>query len=217
MTQRIKNLIKEKPYCKILLYFIFYLAGFLILEQTITAKYIIYCPLDDYIPFCEWFLIPYASWFILLIGAPIYFLMTDKRDFLKLTFIMFNGMTICLILYAVFPNGLNLRTEVTGTNILCQIAKLIYTVDTPTNVCPSIHVASSIAVNITVQHSVRLKKRTHLRIAVFLWTALISISTVFVKQHSVIDVLCGILLSILLGLIAYSPWMEKHSPFKTNA
>ncbi len=48
--------------------------------------------------------------------------MTDKRDFLKVTFMMFNGMTISLVIYAIFPNGLNLRPEVTGDNLLCRIA-----------------------------------------------------------------------------------------------
>lgn len=117
-----QKLVREKPYSKILLYYIFYLTGFVILEHTVTAKYIIHCPLDDKIPFCEWFLIPYASWFIPLIGSPLYFLMTDKRGFLKVTFMMFNGMTIGLVIYAIFPNGLNLRPEVTGDNLLCRIA-----------------------------------------------------------------------------------------------
>ena len=122
MLTFIKKLVWEKPYSKILLYYIFYLTGFVILKQTVTAQYVIHCPLDDKIPFCEWFLIPYASWFILLIGSPLYFLMTDKRDFLKVTFMMFNGMTISLVIYAIFPNGLNLRPEVTGDNLLCLIA-----------------------------------------------------------------------------------------------
>lgn len=184
------------------------------MEQTVTAKYIIHCSLDDKIPFCEWFLIPYASWFILLIGSPLYFLKTDKRDFLKLTFMMFNGMTICLLIYALFPNGLNLRPEIVGDNFLCRIAKLLYSVDTPTNVCPSIHVASTVASDIAVQRSKRLKKRYGLRIFSSCWAVMICVSTVFVKQHSVIDVICGVILSVLLSWVAYSPWLDRHSPFR---
>ncbi len=47
MLTFIKKLVREKPYSKILLYYIFYLTGFVILKQTVTAKYIIHCPLDD--------------------------------------------------------------------------------------------------------------------------------------------------------------------------
>lgn len=212
---KIRAFIQEKPHSLILLYFIFYLAGFFALERIVSEpKYIIYCKLDDLIPFCEWFLIPYVSWFILLAGAPFYFLMKDKRDFLKLCGIMFNGMTICLLCYALFPNGLQLRPEVTGNNFLCTIAKLLYAVDTPTNVCPSIHVASTTAVLLVVCRAKRFQGRLIFKFMMFIWALLIILSTVFLKQHSVIDVLCGIVLSLVLYWIAYSSWMEKHSPFR---
>lgn len=211
MWHSIRGFIRENPHSAILLYYLFYLAGFLILEKITVPRYIIYCPLDDMIPFCEWFLIPYASWFILLLGAPVYFLLTSKQDFLKVTFIMFNGMTFCLLMYLLFPNGLQLRPEITGDNLLCQIAKVLYSIDTPTNVCPSIHVSSSVAAGIVVWRSDRLKNRHRFRILSTIWVILICLSTLFVKQHSVIDLLCGILVSLVLAAIAYSPWMEKHS------
>ncbi len=83
--------------------------------------------------------------YILMLGAPVYFLFTSKQDFLKITFIMFNGMTFCLLMYLLFPTGLQLRPEITGDNLLCRIADILYAIDTPTNVCPSIHVSSSVA------------------------------------------------------------------------
>ena len=211
MWHSIRGFVRENPHSAILLYYLFYLAGFLILEKITVPRYIIHCPLDDLIPFCEWFLIPYASWFILLPGAPVYFLLTSKQDFLKITFIMFTGMTFCLFMYLLFPNGLELRPEITGDNLLCRIAQLLYTIDTPTNVCPSIHVSSSIAAAIVVWRSERLKKRHCFRLLFTVWVTLICLSTLFVRQHSVIDLLCGILVSLVLAVIAYSPWMEKHS------
>ncbi len=213
--RKIRAFIQQKPYSLILLYFLFYLTGFFVLERVVSEPvYIIHCRLDDMIPFCEWFLLPYISWFILLIGAPLYFLLTDKRDFIKLCGMMFNGMTICLLCYLLFPNGLQLRPEVTGDNLLCRIAGLLYAVDTPTNVCPSIHVASTTAVCLTAFRARQFRGRAGIKAAVSLWALLIILSTVFLKQHSVIDVLCGILLSLLLYWIAYSPWMERHSPFR---
>ena len=211
MIPRIRGFIRENPHSLILLYYIFYLAGFVLLEKITVPRYIIYCPLDDMIPFCEWFLIPYASWFILLLGAPLYFLLTDKRDFLKITFIMFTGMTLCLLLYLLFPNGLQLRPQITGDNLLCRIAQLLYSIDTPTNVCPSIHVSSSVAAAIVVNRSQRLKKRYKIRILSTLWVVLICLSTLFVKQHSVIDLLCGTLVSLVLAAVAYSPRLENRA------
>ncbi|MGN1030585.1 MAG: phosphatidic acid phosphatase [Butyricicoccaceae bacterium] len=221
MTDRavrwLKTLVREKPHSKLLLYYVFYLITFFTLERVTTPKYIIHCALDDKIPFCEWFLLPYALWFLILFGGPLYFLMTDRRDFLKLCFIMFNGMTFCFLCYIFLPNGLELRPVVTGDNLLCRIAKLLYAVDTPTNVCPSIHVASSVAVDLVVQRSARLKKRYGFRAASFTLMVLITLSTMFLKQHSVVDVVCGIALSLVLCAIAYSPWMERHSPFSDHS
>ena len=48
----------------ILSYFIIYLTWFGYLERTVTTHYhLIHLPIDDYIPFCEYFVIPYIMWF----------------------------------------------------------------------------------------------------------------------------------------------------------
>ena len=122
LIRKVFNWIENHNYCLVLCYFFFYMTVITLEEQYLRPVVAIHCPLDDKIPLCEWFLIPYASGFILLIGSPLYFLITDKRDFLKVTFMMFNGMTISLVIYAIFPNGLNLRPGVTGDNLLCRIA-----------------------------------------------------------------------------------------------
>ena len=46
-----------------LLYMAFYLKAFEWLEQNIVPRYIIHCKLDEMIPFCEAFIIPYVFWF----------------------------------------------------------------------------------------------------------------------------------------------------------
>lgn len=213
--QKLKAFVQKRPHSALLLYFIVYLAGFFSVERIVSEpKYIIHCALDDLIPFNAWFLIPYGSWFILLVGAPLYFLLTDKRDFLKLCGIMFNGMTFCLLFYLLVPNGLTLRPEVTGDGLLDHIARMLYAIDTPTNVCPSIHVASTAAVCLVTLRSEQFKRRPWLKAAVLFWAVLIILSTVFLKQHSVIDVFWGIALSLALYLLFYSPWMDRHSPFR---
>ena len=54
----------------ILSYFIIYLTWFGYLERTVTTHYhLIHLPIDDYIPFCEYFVIPYIMWFPIMILA----------------------------------------------------------------------------------------------------------------------------------------------------
>ena len=48
----------------LLIYGIVYLAWFSHLEKTVTRGYtVIHVALDDYIPFCEVFVVPYFLWF----------------------------------------------------------------------------------------------------------------------------------------------------------
>ena len=56
-----------KPHLWYQAYWVVYLIWFFWLDLTITdPKYIIHSPVDDLIPFSEWFIFPYCSWFVLL-------------------------------------------------------------------------------------------------------------------------------------------------------
>ena len=72
--------------------------------------------------------------------------------------------------------------------------------DTSTNVCPSIHVASTLAILFAVWRSHIWHHRKLVVGGCTLLTVLICLSTLFLKQHSVVDVLCGIALTVLLHL-----------------
>lgn len=157
-------------------------------------------------------MIPYFLWFPLLAGSLAYFLFKSKDEFLNLCFLMFTGMTISLIIYTFLPNGLNLRPEVLHDNILADIARMLYTIDTPTNVCPSIHVSSTIAVMIVVGKSTTLKRPAITKALVMLLGIAICLSTMVLKQHSFIDVVCGLLLTSGLYVVTYKMnWKRMFS------
>ena len=112
------------------------------LDLTIkNPKYIIHSPLDDSIPFNEWFVFPYCSWFLLLAGVTALLWWYDTASYDKLCLSMFAGMTFCLIVYMVLPNGLDIRptAEAVGrSNIAMRILQLLWSADASVNVCPSI-------------------------------------------------------------------------------
>ena len=114
-----------------------------------------------------------------------------------------NQMTICLIIYALWPNGLHLRRDIQADNFCAGIVRFLRTVDTPNNVCPSIHVSSTVAIHIVVCRSASFKHNRPVRLLSWTATILICLSTMFIKQHSAIDVFWGWLLSLLLGAVAY--------------
>lgn len=199
----VKTWIITHKYCYAMLYLIFYLVTFFTLDFAMEPKYIIHCPLDDVIPFCEYFAILYFSWFPAFLLGLVGYMIYDKYDFQQLWFIMFTGMTFCFVVYIALPNGLDLRPELPDRNIFCRMMNFVWKADAAVNVCPSIHVSSSVAVALVTARSKLFEKHRALRWTVILWMILICVSTMFVKQHSVIDVLCGTAVSLVLYVLAY--------------
>ena len=160
----------------------------------------IHCWLDDVIPFNELFLIPYVFWYALVFGSLLFYLLFDIESFKRLqTFIMIT-QAIAMTCYILFPNRQDLRPEVfLRDNFLTRFMAFIYSFDTSTGVCPSLHVAYSIGIA-----SVWLKDRAApvwWKVFVVIATVLISIATAFVKQHSVLDILAA------LPLCALTEWL----------
>jgi membrane-associated phospholipid phosphatase len=178
----------------------------------------IYSKLDDYIRFNEWFVIPYFLWFFYIFVTVAYFLLTSKQDFLKCCAFLFTGMTICLIIYTIWPNGHYLRVDLNSlgrSNIFIDILSKLYSFDTATNVFPSIHVFNSIGAFIAINKSERLHNIKWLQWSSFVLTVLICLSTVYLKQHSILDVFGGVALSIFMYIIVYIPaWVKEPKEVK---
>lgn len=174
-----------------------------ILYERIMGRELVYtaveCAQDAAIPFCEWFVIPYYFWFVFLIGMVLYSLLFDIRALRHYMWFVILSYTMTAIIYIAWPNMQPLRPmEFPRDNLLVDIVKNLYDFDTDTNVCPSIHVLGSLAVCFAGLHSKTLKG--------FGWkaffvisTVLISLSTVFLKQHSIIDVYAA----LAVGAICY--------------
>ena len=173
------------PIFGLLFYFVERLSG-------VASYFPVYSTLDDLIPLCEYFLIPYLFWFLYLIGMHIYTLFYDIQAFRKLMLFIIISYTITLLIYLVFPTCQELRpASFERNNVFTRILADYYQFDTNTNVCPSIHVIGSVAVWCASWH-IRPLQTPVWRIAFSLSTVLICISTVFLKQHSIVDIFAAI-------------------------
>lgn len=195
---------KHIPY---VLIFPAYLIAFFILENIVNESYpnmfLSHIPLDDMIPFCEEFVIFYSLWYPLLGAMGIYLLLRDARGFKK--YMVYIGVTFftMIIICAVFPNYQDMRPAITGNeNVFTFIMKRIYTADTCTNVIPSAHVFGSMAV-VFACFDCKSLKSVWWKIGASVIGALICISTVFVKQHSILDVFVAIPLAFLAWILVY--------------
>ncbi|MBH1940723.1 phosphatase PAP2 family protein [Mobilitalea sibirica] len=208
-----KQFISKYKHGVVLFYGIIYMLWFTYLERTVTTEFTpVYSRLDDYIPFREIFIIPYTVWFLYIFITIAYFFLTSKTDFFKTCAYLFIGMTICLIIYTVWPNGHYLRVDLDSlgrSNIFIDMLAKIYSVDTATNVFPSIHVYNSIGAMIAIYKSEKLHSKKWLQVFVIVLTVLISLSTVYLKQHSVLDIFGAVALSIIMYVVVYVPDWAK--------
>ena len=196
-------------------YMCIYFPIFSLLEQFCEPRYVIHCALDDMIPFNEWFVIPYVIWFAFVPGMVLFFLRKSKEDYIKCCKVIYGGMSICLLIYYLFPNGLSLRQPLEDKNICCMIVNQLRSADTPANVCPSIHVSSTIGILFVLFHSEKLKNYRKLKATMLVLGTFICISTVVIDQHSVVDAVCGMMLSaVLFYLVQLSEVPDQVTVFE---
>lgn len=189
----------------LLIYMAVYLLWFAYLERANIQDYqIIHVRMDDYIPFCEVFIIPYLLWFGYVSAVVVYLFFRNRQDYYKGCAFLFTGMTIFLIVSTLWPNGHDLRLAVMPRdNCFTWLVSMLWRADTPTNLWPSIHVFNSMGAHFALMHSRELSQARfgrQVKIASGILCVSIILSTVLVKQHSIFDVVTG----ILMGTVMYA-------------
>ena len=153
--------------------------------------YPVHCVLDDLIPFCEYFVIPYVGWYLLILISLIYFALYNLNNFKNMNKYIIITQVLAMIIYIVFPNRQDLRQDVfMRDNIFTDVIGVLYRIDTCTGVCPSLHVAISIGIASTWLREKTASKVCRTCIVVF--CGLVCMSVAFVKQHSVLDILVAV-------------------------
>lgn len=170
----------------------------------------VYVPVDDRIPFCEYFLPFYLFWFLFLSGMVAYTLFFDIPAFRKMMWFTILAYSATMLIYFLYPTCQELRpTEFARDNAFTRFIRWFYVFDTNTNVCPSLHVVGSFSAVVGAWYSRRFSTPGW-RAAFLLAAALICVSTVFLKQHSVVDVLAALpLCAAAWGLVQYADSTKK--------
>lgn len=179
---------------------------FYLLEKLAPApRYLLHARLDDAIPYISAFILPYVLWYFTCtaMGLALFFL--DEDEFIRFASYIAGGMLIACFIYTFWPNGQNLRPDLTAaTGPFNAMVRVLYAIDTPTNSSPSIHVTYAVGTLIAFNRVAHRRKKRPLLAWVSLGvTVAIVLSTVFVKQHSVICVVWGLLLSAFLATAIY--------------
>ena len=191
---------------KLLLFWPIFSLVFCYLENYRPAVYYapMRCALDHWIPFCKWFVIPYAFWFLFVGGMLLYTLFYNIPAFRRMMWFIILTYSFALVTYLLFPNCQHLRPTLLGGDLLTRFTAKLYAADTNTNVCPSMHVIGCCGAALAVHRALPKKKRGWM-VPVAALALLICASTVFVKQHSILDIFVAIPWSLACGWIIYRP------------
>ncbi len=196
----------------LLLGWVYYLVMYLLTENLIAPErcHVVHCALDDLIPFHEGFVVFYAGWYLYVFIALAYSFFYNVEGFRRLQRFIIVTQVAAMLCYIVWPSIQLLRPEVfPRDNFFSRVLGGIYRIDTPTGVCPSLHVGYSLGVV-----SVALKDRElppFWKAAVVFFAVGVCLAVVFVKQHSCLDVLAALPLGLLAEALVYGRdyWLPR--------
>ena len=153
-------------------------------------------PIDDLIPVVGPFVVPYVSLRPFIYASALLFLLFRARIYRSAALAMTVTLLVSYAFYALLQTYID-RPVLTGDDVFSRMIRDVYASDQPYNDFPSLHASLS---TIFAIHWWRVDRRIGIPVA--FWTALIVLSTVFVKQHYVADLAAGVLLAFLASRAA---------------
>jgi membrane-associated phospholipid phosphatase len=168
---------------------------YLLLNSSKRGVHTLVTSVDNSIPFIKVFILPYVSWYAFIFILMAYLCYKDRQIYIITLITYLLGLIASFITFYFFQTTVP-RPVVIGTDYLSRMVLLIYGVDKPYNCFPSIHVLTSfLMIKAIMASSIRNKT-----IMTIVWASsiLIIISTLFVKQHVILDVVSGIIYADLL-------------------
>lgn len=197
--RRLRSLYEKNPWKFVILAWVLYVVSFFLIENFNRDPVIyLHSRIDDLIPFSRFAIIPYAGWFPLLVIPMGKRMVKQEYDQVwDLLVPMFIAMFGSLIFYLIVPNGLHLRpAQVEGNDLCAWLVRSIQSMDTPENVCPSIHVSTTVLIDMFLQK--QHKGETGMCIFLHALAIAICLSTMFLKQHSFVDVFWGLAAALVI-------------------
>lgn len=178
--------------------------------------HVIYSPLDDRIPFLEVFILPYVLWYFYIAAVQLYFLFKNKKDFLDVTKLLYIALFVSMLVCTLYPSTHELRPAVfPRENLLSAAVGFLYSIDNPTMpacILPSMHVLVSLVLAAAVLKADCMRGKPAVKTGACVLSILICAATVFIKQHSIIDVYVACALFVPIHLIVYRFRKTKTPP-----
>ncbi len=200
----------EFSHLKLLFGWVGYFILYFLTENLIPIEkcHVIHSYLDDLIPFCEIFVLPYVFWYVLIVISLGYFLLYDVDSFKKLQTYIIITQVLAMAVYILYPSCQNLRpAEFPRENFLTDCIGFLYAFDTNTGVFPSLHCAYSIGIASVWLKAKDVSKLWKFFVVVFV--ILICLSTMFIKQHSALDFFGALPVCLIAEILVFKVFYKK--------
>lgn len=164
---------------------------------------------DAAIPVIPVFVVPYLSFIPLVFVVLPWLTASQPKVFSSYTLSLFITQMILNVLYLLVPATVT-RPQLIGNDVFSNLLRdLVWKLDEPVNTFPSNHVAFSV---IAILAIAKLGKRTWLTTGLQVWLGLVCLSTLFVHQHVIADVVAGVIIGSTVFLVAFGkPKPSDHS------
>ncbi len=155
-------------------------------------------PWDHHIPFVPMFVLIYFGSYIYWVAGVWHVGSRGREALYELLTAAILSFGVCLLFFVFLPTTI-VRPEITESGVFNELMRLLYRLDTPQNLFPSMHCMNSWLIFIAVRGRKEYSKWVRIFFCVF--SLFVFASTVFVKQHFLIDIVAGVLLAEIMTLV----------------
>ena len=162
--------------------------------------------IDAAIPLVPAWSLIYGALYFFLIVLPLF--VVREEEHLRRTIWAYLSVWITAYLcFLVYPTVAPRPEAVAGTGFGAWGLRLLYDLDPPYNCFPSLHVAHSFTSALTC-----FRVHRGVGIAAITSASLVALSTLFTKQHYVLDVIAGALMAVVAYAILVRPQPREQVP-----
>lgn len=170
--------------------------------------------LDKSIPFGKFFVVPYAAWYLFIFAILVWFMLKDHDLYFAAIISIITGLLISFFIFSVFQTAVP-RPVISSQDFFSRLTGLIYHLDAPYNDFPSIHVMTSFIIFIGSERAKIYSQKIPLLAQGM--AVLVILSTLFLKQHTLLDVAGGVVLGGTVFTLSYRAasflkYIETGSP-----
>ena len=173
-----------------------FIAGtYFLIQNIVSHQHELLSDIDSALPFMPDFVWIYHS-LIPVIGVTLFLLVNNRRNFFNTFWACLGATFIIHLIYVIMPSFYP-RPDLVPDGLSEQLLALTYEIDNGSNTFPSGHVCYSWLLFLGVKYSRDAKKIFGLRSLYLLWALGVTLSTLTLKVHYVVDVLGGFALAFL--------------------